>query len=489
MKMKLILFALTGWGALAVMGVSHYSGSGFVYLVFSLVFLAILASGFYRNSSYGYMFLAVMLWLGFWLKFTLHLVIGYDYIEPLGYFTFSAVNLDSVLKTCSVAGAGVLLAWALQSGGFRGVERNAPVVGCAAPYWYCKFRGWLWGILWLGIIVWPLLNVVFGTNQIGLVPQTVLAWPMTAVISWFVTIGVSIAVMTLLWWDVAVKADLTQVFLAVLVEATFSTVSLISRGTFVLHAVPPIIAAFKGYKTFIRGISRTKLMAAGFSFLIAFLFAMSMVTTLRTYLYSGDSRANRLIDFMHVGPEPKMFVTFLNGGENFLSQILVLGVDRWIGIEGVMSVQSYPSKGKELLFKALHEKREIGKVTMYQEVCNSHYRWMDSSKWQFAAIPGAAAFFYYSGSRLVVLLGLFVLTMGVILTEAALYSFLGNPFLCSLWGLTAANTVSQFGISPLQLFPYFFMVFCALFCIWLVQMHGKDRAECCDIPRPADYNL
>lgn len=483
MKSKLFLLSLLVWGALAAAGMTLYTGSVFIYLIFSAVFLAIIISGFYRNNSYGYMFLAVMLWLGFWLKFTLHLVIGSNYIEPVGSFTFSPKNLDAVLITSSVAGAGVLLAWITQFAfGFGAWAKKISGGNSFAPYWYAKYRRWLWGIVWLAIIVWPLLNIVYGINQIGMVPRTVLIWPMNAVISWFVTMGVSISVVTLLWWDIGVGAGLSQGFFAVLAEATFSTISLISRGTFILHAVPPIVAALKGFGTFMSRVSRWKLLLACVFFGASFIFSMSMVTALRTHLYGAGPGSKRLIELFRSGSGSGRLTDLLGGGGEFISHIMVLGTDRWIGVEGVMSVHSYPSKGKELFLKALVEKREIGKVTMYQEVCNSHYRWMDSSKWQFAAIPGAAAFFYYSGSMFVVFLGLFILTFAVFISETGLKYFLGNPFLCSLWGLTAANTVAQFGISPRQMFPYFYMIFCALFVIWLVQTRGRVKVESQAIP-------
>ncbi len=153
----------------------------------------------------------------------------------------------------------------------------------------------------------------------------------------------------------------------------------------------------------------------------------------------------------------------------FFERIIQLGVDRWIGLEGVMAIRSYSEKGGAIFLKAMTEKRELGKVTLYQEVCKSSYRYTDTSKWQFASLPGAVAFLYYSGSLWVVMLGMVVFSLLVLLIEHVVDMLTDNPLLCSLIGFGVANSVAQFGLSPLTDLPYFFMIFCGILAIWFVQ--------------------
>jgi hypothetical protein len=49
-------FLLGGWFLLFIGGVAHYTGSALTYTMFSVVFLGMLISGFYRQVSYGYFF-------------------------------------------------------------------------------------------------------------------------------------------------------------------------------------------------------------------------------------------------------------------------------------------------------------------------------------------------------------------------------------------------------------------------------------------------
>ena len=74
MKTKLLYAAAALWLSAFAAGITLYPGSKLIYTIFSLAFLALLVSGFYRQVTYGYTLLAVFLWLGFWLKKTIHLI-------------------------------------------------------------------------------------------------------------------------------------------------------------------------------------------------------------------------------------------------------------------------------------------------------------------------------------------------------------------------------------------------------------------------------
>lgn len=180
---------------------------------------------------------------------------------------------------------------------------------------------------------------------------------------------------------------------------------------------------------------------------------------------------------------------FLQISTGATQRILSLVVDRWIGLEGVMAVSSYSEKSSILLFDAIKEKREIGKTTKFQEICNSSYRWVDAGNWQFASLPGAAAFLYFSGSLWVVLLGMALFSFLLQLSEQLVFGMTSNPLFCSLFGLTLANTIAQFGITPRQDIPFYGMIFCFVAMVYVVQsdkfysliskhiLHHGDRGE------------
>lgn len=583
--------ALVVWGVLFTCGLYSFMGSKVIYAGFSVVSLLLLASSMYRPASYGYLFLTVFLWLGFWFKFTVHTVLDIPYGEPTGWFHKSAISWNEVLLISTAGFAGVLLAWGCAEtlDRVRRCETARSLSGMApmCPSWFPRFRRPLWIAMFVGLLGLPLVNSLWGIMQIGLVPRTLLPWPLNAVIGWCVSIGLAIGVSTLVWWEMATREKSLAGLLLILAEAVLSTTTLLSRGVFLFHAVPTLLALYRVRPDMVAGIRRKGI---ALTILLAF-FGVSYVAVdiLRAYFYpdvrttttanqirltrlevlqgaiareegnkraglpvdvlleklyaeqkqlqapvarprpeerirvappssppgvgnSGDaggfasenhssatSRSQNAEELVHGNaPAPAVAATDLlpvptaptassvrpatAEGDGLTSRVIDIGtrfvqlaVGRWIGLEGVMAVQAYPEKGLGTFWQAATEKRTQEGVTLYQKVSNSHYRWTDPNVWQFATLPGATAFLYYSGSVWLVALGMAVLAGMVMLGERAVLLLTGNPLLCSLIGLSLANTVTQLGVAPRQDLPYYLMISAAIGLIGLVQSRHVAR--------------
>lgn len=442
------LLFLSVWVALYVAGLMHYSGSWLIYTEFSAVFLLMLISGFYRQVSYGYLFLVVMLWLGFWLKLTTHMLFDYPFGEPIGYFNGTSERWDGVLWVATVGSIGVLLARFLY--GFTG-QSSIQLIGnkFKAPAWYSTSRQWIWALVISFCVILATANITMGIQQSGLVPRTIMLWPLNALVYWLLNSGLSLAVATLLWWDIAFRKNISFVVYFVLFEAFTSTVSILSRGIYLFHVVPQFLGLYKN-RCLILAWSRRNVIAMTMAFFVLFAISNPLVNSLRGYYYSN------------VLPTWQF-----EGGQS--SALLRFAVDRWIGAEGVMAVSAYPKKGDDLFLKALVERGEIGKSTVYQEVCQSHYRFMDMKKFQFASLPGAMGFLYFTGHAWVVLLGMVLLVLIVLVSEGLVSKFTSNPLISALWGGVAANAVAQMGIAPRGLLIYFFEQCCGIAFICFIQ--------------------
>lgn len=581
----LVGMALAVWGVLFACGLYSFIGSKVIYGGFSVVSLLLLASGVYRPASYGYLFLTVFLWLGFWFKFTVHAVLDIPYSEPTGWFNKSAISWNEVLLVSTAGFAGVLLAWGcvevLDRFRRRDTARRLTKTAPVCPPWFPRFRRPLWIAMLVGLLGLPLVNSMWGIMQIGLVPRTLLPWPLNAVIGWCVSIGLAIGVSTLVWWEMAAREKSLPGPLLILGEAVLSTTTLLSRGVFLFHAVPTLLAFYRIRPDLIAGIRRK---GVALIVLLAF-FGVSYVTVdmLRAYFYpdvrttttanqirltrlevlqgaiareEGNKRAGLPVDGLLAkhyaeqkelqtpikGPRPEERIkvapppappTMDNSGDtssaapathpaaasrsqnpgelvqgsapalavaatnplpatpagpataegdglasrvsDIGTRFLQLAVGRWIGLEGVMAVQAYPEKSLGTFLQAATEKRSQEGVTLYQKVSNSHYRWTDPNVWQFATLPGATAFLYYSGSIWLVALGMAVLAGMVMMGERAVLLLTGNPLLCSLIGLSLANTVTQLGVAPRQDLPYYLMISVAIGLIGLVQSRYVAR--------------
>jgi hypothetical protein len=537
-----LLGAIVAGFALFVGGLVRYPGSPLLYAGFTVLFTLMLLSGIYRRPSYGYLFLVVFLWLGFWLKLTVHSIFRYDYVEPIGFFDGSAAAWDGALWVPMAASMGILV-----GRGLYGLiaRRGMPITpdSACAPAWYPSARTALWTLLIAVTVGLAAVNSIYGIQQSGLTPRTILFWPLNAVIYWLLSTGLSMCIATLLWWDICVKKDISLSIYAVFGEAFVSSMSLLSRGLYLFHIVPPLLAIYRNKNHLVWRGHRKFLLVIVISS-IFFVVSLSFVSTLRSYLYqpTADFRTttqNRItrvqvlravipaveqIIVVKGMPEEKKLEEIRRHGlarnvpmeeqyqtltlektrleqelevrknelpamtgswsgrsgllvdefgyqmtSGLASRVVALGIDRWIGIEGVMAVSSYPGKSKDLFLAALTERSAIGEITLYQKVCQSIYQLSDMNKYQFASLPGAAAFFYYTGSLWAVFLGMFLLTLTAIYSEYLVQYLTGNALLCALVGMNAANAIAQLGVVPRQLLIHFGMLFGAVVIIWLVQ--------------------
>ena len=546
-KPYLIIFSLI-WSLLFSVSLMKYQGSAFAFTLFSFSFLILLFLGFYKNKSYAFMYLAVFLWLGFWTKLVAHLLLDYEYIEPIGVFSGSTGEWDQVLWVSTIACLGVIIGrflYAILNFKVADDNQNNNVY----PEWYPTIRIKVWALFIVIVILATVSNTVLGINQIGLSPRTILPWPLNALISWIVSIGGVMGLATLIWWDVSLKKGVYSSLFAIIIEAFISSISLFSRGVFIFHSIPQFIALYKN--KLLDNFSKKRLAIVGCCVLIFFVLSLAIVSVLRANFYSqdgittttksqislnrlevlkggiarvkklirqgGDHKAhlaellieqeglqmkvsnstsdfrlklikenedtreipdsindkNVIIDhqvqFDRINESVALKEFYYQLTQGVFLKVLALSVDRWVGLEGVMAVVSYPNKGRALIIDAFVEKRTLGGVTKYQEIANSKYQWVDSNVWQFASLPGAVAFLYFSGSFWIILFGMILFAFLVQFLEFLIYKGTRNPILCSLLGVSLANYVAQFGIAPAQGSVYLLMIFVGVLTIAIVQ--------------------
>lgn len=464
----LVWIALAVFAFLFIAGFIGYAGSKTVYLTFTFSFSALLLSGIFAPSSYSYLFLTIFLWLGFWFKFTANfLLFGFfPFGEPVGYFDESAAAWDHAFWIAIVASSAVLLTRLLYK--LTGLESTITAKpGKPPPIWYSRNRSLFWLGLVISIVGLSFLNAIFGIQQSGLVPRTRLPWPLNAVIYWLLSTGLSMAVATLLWWDIGLRKNLLPAVGVMLGEALFSTVTLLSRSIYLFHAIPQLLMLMINRRPLLIMPKRHTVWIV-LAFLLLFAGSVVSVSFLRDFYYSSDAPA---VGSTHKPHESSSKIVSEPPPISSVRLILLhqLIVNRWIGMEGVLAVSSYPEKSPTLFVNELTAHSEIGKVDGYQKISNSTYQEIDGAKYQFSSLPGATAFFYYSGSAWYVFGGMFFLTFIAMCSERLVLLMTGNVVLCALYGVNVANAIAQLGVTPRQLVPHLGMIAAAVVIIWAIQ--------------------
>lgn len=480
-RSALVLLLCLAWLLLFQAGMRFYAGSKLLYVAFSVISLGSLMSAMYRQVSFGYLFLSVFLWLGFWFKLTANFLLfgHFPFGEPVGAFDSSPAAWDLVLVVACVASLGavggrVVCGWILP----RPPENQATV---RAPAWYPAIRKILWvglGALTVGAVI---CNTLYGVHQIGVVPRTIFPWPGNALLAWFLNIGAALAIAVLIGWDLALGRSVDRSLYAILAEGFLTSTAILSRSAYLFHVVPQMLALNRTTIRSVR-ISATKIWALILLSFALFGASIAMVSVLRDMRYaeskaqpvpqpkatlSGQTERTLQIPGSKGAPPATAVVSSLR-----LILIHQLAVNRWIGIEGVMAISSYDGKSDTLLWDMLLERREIGTVSTYQAISNSGYQVADAKN-QFASMPGMPGFLYYSRSLWVVFAGMAVVAIFTVLSEWVAFELTLNPIICSLYGMLLANTIAQFGMTPRQDVPQYLMIYGFVGALWIIQARSK----------------
>ncbi len=450
---------------LSYKGLILYTESKLIYTIFTFVYFILLFSALYKPTSYSYVFLSIFLFLGMWLKLTLHLIFDYGYVEPIGSFYTLDARMNSVLIVAIIGALGVissnLVYRILKFKSTIYIYENYICKQSLFYRFYDTYRLYVYITILLTVLILVYLNITYQIQLSGLVPKTILIYPFNAIVYWVIGIGFSLLLVVLFSLDIKFKNKFQVrylMFLAVIMAIT--SIGLLSRGQYVFVIGSVTVFLLFNYRN-LNNISIVKLVIFVFFADVLYLLVIESVGILRAYYFSGVSFSG--VSFSGVSFSGVSFSGALN-------KILHLAVDRWVGLEGLMSVTSYEHRSYELFYNALTAKAEIGKIDIYQYISNAHYKDMDNTKFAFATIPGSMAFLYYTDSLLVVYFGIFVLSLLMIILEYYLYLWYKSALLVAVIGMYLANTVAQLGLMPINFLKSMFFTFSFLLIFKLIKI-------------------
>jgi hypothetical protein len=386
------------------------------------------------SRSYSYLFISTFLFVGLWLKISVHTWLQTPYLEPIGSFRRSAEAWDTILLICTAGGAGViasrLLFLSLRLSVIR-PPHGSTSHPSSTPPWFKTWRAWVWAGAGLLVAFCLVANEMFSLLKLGHVPRWYLPWPLHGIYGWLMGGGLSLIVGVVLWWDVQSGFGSRVGIVAVLSTAFLVSISTFSRGLYFLQTLPVITFIF---------IEGRKVVGRGWKPLAAFMaaWALGLVLTVVSGNYFRYFSQDQIpiywtdqtkLDVSQGG----VFGNLLYGWVSFLV------VDRWPGLEGVMAVSSYPGKGMALLYRAATERRQVNKADFYTaEVARSGFNDERAKRYQYATVSGPIAFLFYSGSFWVVFAGMCVVTFLLLMCESMLARFTENPLVCAIFGAYVA---------------------------------------------------
>lgn len=407
-----------------------WHGSFASYALLSLAFNWLFFDAIRRQYSAGYLFLTAVMWIGFWLKFSINTIFSTIWMEPIGTFDFSVQQVDNVAVVASIGALGALLAGALFNK-FNNKSRYSQLKAHSFNYRYY----WITGLL--AVAIMSTLNEVYQIVQ-AFRPPPVLNLPfrLQGLITWYFGGGWSILLMIPFYRSFCTQKDVQAVFLLVVAGVIVST-TVFSRGVLIFQALI-ILLPLLVYREFLPKPSVNKLTKY---LLIIFLgVCVSVIAAM-------ERRSNF---FESVAPER---ATSLSSSTWFY--IAKLPIDRWIGLEALMAVTAYEGKSFDFFFERLSEKRVPGQVDFYTHKIALNPT-TDTNTVNYSTPPGFIAFAYFSGSKWLVGVFSFVLALLLLSSEWLVLWLSRNPFLATAIGIGLTVQIIHLGTgglaNPIKIF-------------------------------------
>ncbi len=437
---------------LTVLALKEYPGQGWIYLIFAVVSNALLYSGFRKNAIFFDTFIGIFLWLGFWFKLTFRVAfMDGQFSQAVGHFDGSGHAFDhALLVTICAISAFLAVSFLREKFVFNYPKKLNRVPHQGLFQFYLNYRKpVLFGFVLLFIFV-ALTNSYFGIYQRGSIPRTILPFGIGGIYKWLLLFGLASFSALILHYEFFLKKRTSyMVAILALLESFSSSLSLLSRGM-VLSAGALAYGVIRSWK--INSLkSSFRFWVVTFSiFIILFSCSVLLVNHMRSITSLGSLKIESL------------------GKVDSSNKIVRLVLDRWVGIEGVLAISSYPDLGWDLWREAWGEEYSNNKTSFYDmRLITSPYRNTDMMKHHYVSLPGIIAFCFYPGSFLFLFGSMFAVGVIAVVIEISIFKLGGkNVILCSLLAQVVAYRFASFGYVPKQSYLLFGSLYLNLFLIY-----------------------
>lgn len=454
------------------------TASWYTYLLFTIIINALFLSGLRKGKIYFDTFIGLYFWIGFWLKLSLRVsFFGGTLYGSIGNFLNSGSANEAYDRALIVVSIGILplLIFSFFREKFlysyvKYDDKSLSLVSGATSF-YNKNRKLLLSSFVSLVLIITLTNSYFGFYQRGSAPRTILPLGLNGIYTWLLLFGLTSVSTYFLFFEILLKKRLSILIASIaFLESFFSNVSLLSRGM-VLNGGALFLGAYDKLTKFSLRPSLKLILSSTSIFILLFLSsillvnfnrAMRFVETKPTSTNPAPQEHRKQEETPVSPPKPSFFSIVKNSGMLFL--------DRWVGIEGVMAVSSYPNLGPELWDKAWAEKFKNHGTSFYDSmIIDSPYSKINDKRLHFISLPGIVAFLFYKGSYLFLFSSMLFLAALAAGIEYLAYRFGGaNLIFCSLISQVVAYRYAHFGYVPSRSHLLMGTIFLNIFIIYFI---------------------
>ena len=216
---------------LTYVGFNNYEGNKIIYLFFSIISNYLIYFSFRKNSIFFESFLGLLLWLGFWFKFTI--TIGFNggkFKESAGLFDYTSESFNETLLVSQIGILSFILA-----GYFREIfifkYPSKINFFFKVNNFFKKRRKQIWIIFLIFFTLIAISNFYFKIYQKGLLPIYDLNFLFSGTYKWLLLFGLTAISSIIIFLEINVfKKFFVTSSLLIFFETFLSSFSMLSRG-------------------------------------------------------------------------------------------------------------------------------------------------------------------------------------------------------------------------------------------------------------------
>ena len=450
----------------------EYQGNKFFYLLFTGTSSFALFYNFRKESIFFETFLSLLLWLGFWFKFSIQIAfLNSMFPEGIGHFSHKPEAYDEVILVSQVAIFALIFASYIREKFFFSyveleLKKKEPQ---NIIRFYLKFKNKIIYFLFSFLLIIFFINSNFSFFQKGTVPDFIIPFGLNNIFKWLLMFGFSSFFSVIIYLEFLIKKKNSNNILKFgFLENFFSSISSISRAM-IFNST----AIFYGYYRLIElnnlKINKKKLTKYYSLVCVLFLISLLIVSKIRqTNNFPIGHEVHNYLPTVKNIKEDSIFEP-VNDLIQEVNQILFLIAGRWVGVDSLMAVQSIDNKGLHLIYESLNEKFNYSNSFYENKIKKSFYTYEREPKVYTIYVPGIVGYLYYSNSLIFVFIFLVLLCFFCSFIELLSYKISkSNIIFASLIGNVLAYRLAHFGYMPLNSYKMLLAILMNLLIIYLI---------------------
>ena len=470
---------------LTYLGTQNYVSNKINYLTFSLISNFLIFFAIRKDAIFFETFFSLLLWLGFWFKFTCTIVFTDGvFREGVGVFNYSKESFDEVLFVAQIGISSFII-----SGYFRQLFLFKYPIKINFQNFknnlFSSGRKNIWLIFIIFYISIAFINFYFKIYQKGLLPIYDLNFIVSGIFKWLLLFGLSAFSATLVFYEFKFYKKFFFIsMMIILFETFFTSFSMLSRGM-IFNALALLYGIYKFSKKIDTTNDFNYYLKSIILIFILFYISVSSVNYIRAnYFYVGKSidfvldldKENKKTQTQTQTEIPKKYAS----SKEINSEILYLIINRWVGVDGIMAVTSKKDLlSLKFLFSSFSERATKDTPTFYELTFGLEENAVSSDLYENVkgnTLPGILAFLYYSGSYLILFIGIFILSIIASYIEFISFKFSSNNLIfSSLIGQVIAFRFIHFGYLPHQTYLLFGTIILTILFVYIFDLYSKKK--------------